>query len=170
MNGEQRRIWILNQLQTAKTPLSATRLAQMTGVSRQIVVGDVALLRAGGEQIEATPRGYRMIPQTEAVTFLVACRHSQMQQIRQELYLIVDNGGTVQDVIVENPIYGQITAKLHIGNRCEADLFLQKATKENQSLLSNLTDGVHLHTVQCKDKRSAEHIKTELQKAGILYQ
>ena len=58
MNAKERRQAILEQLKRAEKPVSATALARQYGVSRQIIVGDVALLRAGGEPISATPRGY----------------------------------------------------------------------------------------------------------------
>lgn len=170
MNGEQRRNWILEQLHQCEKPLSATALAKQTGVSRQIVVGDIALLRAAGESIEATPRGYRMMEKAQGVSVLIACRHTGQAQLQEELYLIVDNGGIVENVIVENPLYGQITAQLQIASRYDADLFLQKAEKQTQSLLSNLTGGVHLHTICCKDNQTAQRITNALQKKGILYQ
>ena len=46
MNAAQRRERILTRLNSAGAPLSASTLAAELGVSRQIVVGDVALLRA----------------------------------------------------------------------------------------------------------------------------
>ena len=58
LNAKERRQAILEQLKRAEKPVSATALARQYGVSRQIIVGDVALLRAGGEPISATPRGY----------------------------------------------------------------------------------------------------------------
>ncbi len=170
MNGEQRRDWILEQLIQSEKPLSATALAKQTGVSRQIVVGDIALLRAAGKAIEATPRGYRMIEKQQGVSMLTACRHTGLEELKQELYLIVDYGGTVENVIVENPLYGQITAQLQIASRYDADLFLKKAETQAQSLLSNLTGGVHLHTIRCDNEEIAGRISQALREKGILYQ
>ena len=45
----------MRRLRAAEGPQSAGALAAALGVSRQLVVGDVALLRAGGEEILATP-------------------------------------------------------------------------------------------------------------------
>ena len=170
MNGEQRREWIMQQLRSAEKPISATALAKQAQVSRQIIVGDIALLRAAGETIEATPRGYRFTDATKGCSALLACCHSQPQQLQEELYLVVDNGGTVEDVIVENPLYGQITAQLHITSRYDADLFLQRATQKRESLLSNLTGGVHLHTIRCKDEEMLKRITDALKAAGLLYE
>ena len=170
MNGEERRSWIIKLLESTSKPISATSIAKQVGVSRQVIVGDIALLRASGEDIEATPRGYHKIKKTTNFCILIACCHEGMDQLQQELYLLVDYGAIIENVIVENPLYGQITAPLNISNRYEADLFLKKAENMEDSLLSNLTDGVHLHRIQCKEKENAEKIKIELRKRGILYQ
>ncbi|MDE6841162.1 MAG: HTH domain-containing protein, partial [Oscillospiraceae bacterium] len=58
MNATERRGRILEYLREWDRPLSATALARRLSVSRQVIVGDVALLRAAGEGITATPRGY----------------------------------------------------------------------------------------------------------------
>lgn len=106
MNAEQRRSQVLACLQTAQTPLSASHLAAQMGVSRQIIVGDIALLRACGHQIFATPRGYLLQRAPQGLRKTVACVHTR-EQMEQELNLLVDNGCTVLDVIVEHPVYGQ---------------------------------------------------------------
>lgn len=56
MRAEERRQAIRELLQRAKQPVSATALAAQFSVSRQIIVGDIALLRAAGADISATPR------------------------------------------------------------------------------------------------------------------
>ena len=102
MNAAQRRECILTRLNSAGAPLSASTLAAELGVSRQIVVGDVALLRAGGAQIDATPRGYQLHPAEKGYTGILACVHRTQEEMRRELYTVVDQGGTVVDVAVEN--------------------------------------------------------------------
>ncbi len=167
---QQRRAALLEQLRTADAPVSASALAEKLGVSRQIIVGDVALLRAGGEAIEATPRGYRIARSEQGVSALLACRHTGLDQLRQELYIVADNGGVLEDVIVENPLYGQLIGRLHITSRYDADQFLARAAAEDgRSLLCNLTDGVHLHTVRAADGAALGRISDALQEAGILF-
>ena len=101
MHTADRRQAILEKLAASPQPLSASALAGQLGVSRQIVVGDVALLRAAGAQIDATPRGYLLRREAApGYTGLLACAHSTPQQLLQELYTVVDLGGTVVDVIV----------------------------------------------------------------------
>ena len=57
MTAAQRRSAIYAQLTQASAPVSATTFAQRFSVSRQVIVGDIALLRAEGHSITATPRG-----------------------------------------------------------------------------------------------------------------
>lgn len=167
---QQRRAALLEQLRRADAPVSASALAEKLGVSRQIIVGDVALLRAGGEAIEATPRGYRIARSEQGVSALLACRHTGLDQLRQELYIAVDNGGVLEDVIVENPLYGQLTGRLHITSRYDADQFVARAAAEDgRSLLCNLTGGVHLHTVRAADFAALKRISRALREAGILF-
>ena len=108
MNAAQRREKILQQLHGASAPISASALAAKLGVSRQIVVGDVALLRAGGAEIEATPRGYQFHPTPGGYTGILACVHRTADEMRTELYTVVDQGGVVVDVAVENPLFGEL--------------------------------------------------------------
>ena len=127
MNAAQRRECILTRLSGAQNPVSASALAAELGVSRQIVVGDVALLRAGGAQIDATPRGYQLHPAEKGYTGILACVHRTEDEMRRELYTIVDQGGVAVDVAVENSLYGEIRANLNLASRYDVDTFLVQA-------------------------------------------
>ena len=162
MNAAQRRESILKRLSGAEAPVSASALAALLGVSRQIVVGDVALLRAGGAQIDATPRGYQLHPAEKGYTAILACVHSTEDEMRTELY-------TVVDVAVENPLYGELRGNLNLASRYDVDNFIQQAKDTPEALLSRMTGGVHLHTLHCPDAGSFERIKKELEEKGILY-
>jgi transcriptional regulator of NAD metabolism len=169
MNAAQRRKVILERLTEANAPLSASVLAGELGVSRQIVVGDVALLRASGTQIDATPRGYQLHPAARGYTGILACVHSTADQMREELYTVVDQGGTVVDVAVENSLYGEIRATLNLCNRYDVDNFIRQAADAPESLLSRMTGGVHLHTLRCPDKDTFARIRAALEQQGLLY-
>ncbi len=171
MHAAERREAIRKRLAEAQKPLSASALAEQLGVSRQIVVGDVALLRAEGFAIDATPRGYRVhdAAPAQGYTGMLACAHSTEDALRRELYLVVDNGGTVEDVAVENPLYGELRATLHITSRYDADAFLRRAASQPQGLLSRMTGGVHLHTILCESPEAFARIRAALDTAGILY-
>ena len=109
MRSEQRRQALLDILKQTDQPISAAALAARFEVSRQVIVGDVALLRSAGEQISATPRGYVMGQEQHAgILRHIAVKHGTAQ-LEAELNTIVDHGCTVLDVIVEHPVYGQLT-------------------------------------------------------------
>ena len=91
MDAASRRQAILDRLRAADRPVSASALASELNVSRQIIVGDIALLRAGGAEISATPRGYVLPRATDGITRTIACRHT-LAQTGQELDILVDNG------------------------------------------------------------------------------
>lgn len=169
MTAQQRREMLREILSGAEGPVSAGTLAAQLGVSRQIVVGDVALLRAGGCRIDATPRGYLLDGAQRGVRQIVACCHRGQEQLLEELYTVVDNGGIVEDVTIENPLYGEITGRLHIASRYDADVFARKAADQPESLLLQMTDGVHLHTLLCPDAETFRRIEEALRQKGLLY-
>ena len=168
MDAQQRRQAIARRLADSSGPLSAAALAREMSVSRQIIVGDVALLRAGGLDITAAPRGY-LLPQSRAgVTCTLACRH-RGDQMEEELNAMVDQGCTVLDVIVEHPIYGQLTGPLRLSSRYEVAQFVARCREEEAAPLSQLTEGVHLHTLLCPDQGAADRVRTALEKLDFLY-
>ena len=164
MTAEQRRQEILTLLEQTDTPLSAAALAHRFSVSRQIVVGDVALLRAQGREIVATARGY-VIPAPAGLVRQVACRHTAAQT-REELDAMVDCGCTVIDVVVEHPVYGQLTGPLQISNRYEVSQFIERCKKAEP--LSSLTEGIPLHTLSCPDEAAFERTKSALRALRVL--
>ena len=166
MTAAQRREKIYTQLMTAAAPVSATVLAKQYGVSRQIIVGDIALLRAEGRNITATPRGY-MIVTTGGITVQLAVCHSAAET-RDELYAMVDCGCLVQDVIVEHPVYGQLTAPLQLASRYDVDQFIRSMTSSDARPLSALTEGIHLHTLSCPGSEALAHLKENLRQMGVL--
>ena len=165
MTAAARRQALLEYLRDASEPCSASALAARFQVSRQVIVGDVALLRAGGEQITATPRGYLLQAEKPAETYTVACQHSA-DQMGPELYAMVDNGCTVLDVIVEHPVYGQLAGQLHCSSRYDVDAFL--AASAGSKPLSLLTGGIHLHTLLCPDEASYRRVLAALDALGVL--
>ena len=131
-------------------------------------MGDVALLRAGGLDITATPRGYLLPRGAAGVTCTLACRHTALQ-MEEELNAIVDQGCTVLDVVVEHPIYGQLTGPLHLSSRYDVAQFLTRCAQSAAAPLSQLTEGVHLHTVRCPDRQAADRVREALERLGLLY-
>lgn len=164
MTASERRQQIARLLSASQAPISATTLSQELGVSRQIIVGDIALLRAAGQEITATARGY-VIPAQNGLLRRIACMHSA-EKTRDELDAMVDCGCTVVDVIVEHPVYGQLTAPLHLSSRLDVDQFMKRM--DGAAPLSQLTGGVHLHTLSCPDETAYEHLLQLLRQRGFL--
>lgn len=171
MKAIERRKAIVSSLTKSSQAISASQLAKKLNVSRQIIVGDVALLRAEGMDIIATPRGYILPKGTTDERYIgqIACQHTE-KEMREELYTIVDYGGEVLNVIVEHALYGELIGQLTISSRSEVDDFFIKMSKNQALPLSRLTNGIHLHTIACKDQKTLIKIKEALAKLGILYQ
>ena len=167
MEAASRRQAILDRLRTADRPVSASALAAGLNVSRQIIVGDIALLRAGGAELSATPRGYVLPRATDGITRTIACRHT-LAQTGQELDILVDNGCTVLDVIVEHPVYGQLTGQLQISSRYDVEQFLARIRDSDAAPLSMLTGGLHLHTLCCPNEDAYTRACAALKAAGLL--
>lgn len=170
MNSNERRQQVLDFLkEQGSQPVSASVMAAKFGVSRQVIVGDVALLRASGADISATPRGYLLQCNTNTGSLLctIACCHDTAG-LREELYTIVDFGCGVIDVIVEHPVYGQLCGQLHIFSRYDADQFCEKLESNAAPPLAALTSGVHLHTISCPDEKAYQRVLEQLDKKGIL--
>ncbi len=174
MEAKKRREELLKLLQMDIKPMSASNIAERFGVSRQIIVGDVALLRAAGQDIVATQSGYILNrPKGEGAdvdsdTYILACKHDKAF-LEEELYAIVDNGGVLLNVSVDHVLYGSITKQLNISSRFEADEFVKRVVVTGASLLCSMTDGAHLHTIRCADPEAYRRILTRLKDKGILY-
>ena len=168
MRAEERRQAILNILNRSGEPVSATILARRFSVSRQIIVGDIALLRAAGADISATPRGYvAHQPSPAGLVRQMACRHNS-QGMEAELNAMVDQGCTVLDVIVEHPIYGQLTGPLQLSSRYDVAQFIARCAQSDARPLSDLTGGIHLHTLSCPSEAAFSRVQSALRKLGVL--
>lgn len=174
MQTSKRREQILNTLLQSDRPISATSLASLFQVSRQVIVGDIALLRASGNDISATPRGYLYVKEDDMKTpfgyvGMIACKHTN-SKLLEELYTVVDNGGCLIDVTIEHAIYGQISGALAIHSRYDANLFAERVREGAGKPLSDLTEGIHLHRIGCKDHSTFLRIENALSKKGIALQ
>lgn len=170
MDTNSRRDRILTALKSAVAPTSASVLAEQFQVSRQIIVSDVALLRAAGHKIVATPRGYVFQPAERNHPYegVLACVHTP-GQLQDELYTIVDFGGIVIDVTIEHPLYGQLSGMLNLASRYDVDAFIEKVNQtENAKPLSLLTGGIHLHKIGCKDENMFRRIQDALREKGLI--
>ncbi|MBP3484039.1 MAG: HTH domain-containing protein [Oscillospiraceae bacterium] len=168
MDAAERREKIMALLRAGSRPVSAASLASSLSVSRQIIVGDIALLRASGEKITATPRGY-VLEAAAGKVYTIACIHG-LDDTEKELNIMVDNGCTVINVTVEHPIYGQLTGQLRLSSRYDVSQFMEKLRNGEVAPLCQLTGGVHLHALSCPDEDCFERTRTALAEAGLLYE
>ncbi len=165
MKGEQRRTAILSLL-NGKTPVSASVLAEKCGVSRQVIVQDIALLRSGGAEVVSTPRGY-LYAGMPAFSRVFKVRHDD-EKTEEELNLFVDLGGRVQNVFVHHRVYGTIEGELNLQNRVQVKEYMRSITAGKSSLLKNVTDGYHYHTVTAENEGVLDKIESALREKGFL--
>ena len=165
MNAKTRREHILTALEQACEPVSATALGELK-VSRQVIVGDIALLRAAGTPVLSTPRGY-VISRPAGITGQVVCCHSGADMIL-ELNTLVDLGCVVEDVSVEHPVYGQLTGRLQLTCRTDVAAFIEKVADSAALPLSALTEGIHTHGLRCPDRQTLEKARVMLRDLQIL--
>ena len=167
MQAEERRRGIVARLQESTVPISATALAGVFSVSRQVIVGDIALLRAGGVRISATPRGYMLLTDEPGLLRQVACRH-ELNQAEEELDAMVDEHCLVVDVIIDHPVYGQLTGPLQLSCRRDVRQFLDRLTNQNALPLASLTEGAHLHTLLCPSEEAFQRVLSRLRELHVL--
>ena len=167
MKADERRNSIIEMLIREKKAIKGTILAERFNVTRQIIVKDIAILRAKGNNIIATPDGYMFNDDNGSrVRAIIAVNHNKDEMIK-ELEIVIKYGGIIEDVIVEHPIYGEIKGLLMIKNLNDLNRFKNTFELSDSAPLSSLTNGVHLHTVSVDTKENMELIKKELKENGL---
>lgn len=160
MLTDQRREKIIKVLKNHEKPITGTELAKMFDVSRQVIVQDIAVMRAQGYDILATSHGYMMTKvsgKKKNIKTLV-CRHKGYEQMEEELKIMVDMGAKVLDVIVEHPVYGEIRSSLMIESRMDIEDFMEKVKNNQAAPLASLTGGEHIHTIEVANDRAYHKI------------
>ncbi|MDE6016226.1 MAG: transcription repressor NadR [Acetatifactor sp.] len=170
LDGNMRRKAIVEYLENKTAPVNGTELAKHFGVSRQVIVQDIALLRAENRNILSTNKGYVLFhPQTERTgcTAVIMVRHSASQTL-EEMRSIVDYGGSMLDVSIDHDLYGQIRVDLVINDLRDAEEFCNKMRESASRPLKELTEGCHYHTIKAPSEKALELIKKELKEKGML--
>ena len=165
MKSEDRREQIVKYLDIQDEPVSGSKLASIFNVSRQVIVQDMAILRAEKINIIATSQGYMSIPKKKLFTKRVVCSHKK-EDMKFELMTFIECGCKVIDVIVEHPVYGELKGNLMLSNSKEVNDFLDKVNNSNAQLLSQLTNGLHIHTIEAINEDSIEKEKKVLRANG----
>lgn len=166
MDGEQRRKEIIDVLRMTKVPVSGAFLGKKFNVSRQVIVQDIALLRAQCPDIISTHRGY-ILTQPAYVSRVFKVNHCR-DQIEDELNRIVDAGARAVDVFVRHAIYGKIEAELNVFSRRDVRLFVDKVVNHGVKPLTDITGGEHYHTVEAASESILDEVEEALREAGIL--
>ena len=160
---------LLQLLKETQKPLNGKSLAEHFHVTRQIIVQDIAVLRADGAPILSTNRGY-IYKENKANSFvhkLFKVKHKE-EDMGQELLAIVDNGGRVQNILIDHPVYGEIETLLKLSCRRDVEHFLNQVKTSGFRPLSELTDGIHYHLIEAENKQDLLYIEKALDQLGYL--
>ncbi len=180
--AQTRRGALLDMLRAADGPLSGGEIAKQLGVSRQIIVQDISLLRESGSEIVATTRGYVLAvgaqppaaasegaaPATAEPfqrTFKV---HHSVKETGDELETIIDLGGHVLNVSISHRAYGRVTAPLDIATHADIANFIHDIESGKSSPLCTATSGYHYHLVAADTEEALEAIGRALADKGYL--
>ena len=166
MTGAERREGIIETIRNSSTPVSGTALARRYEVSRQVIVQDIALIRAAGHDIISTHRGY-ILETKSTVKRIFKVIHTD-EQLEDELQTIVDLGGTIVNVKVRHRVYGEMKAPLNIRSRKQVQDFLEDIRSGKSSPLMNITSNYHYHEVEAESEEVLEQIGEELRRKGYL--
>ena len=165
MDGQARRKKIIDIVRKSDKPVSGTFLANELNVSRQVVVTDVALIRANGVNIISTHRGYIINNSDSRCKRIIKSRHTD-EQILDELFTIVDNGGCAENIIINHRYYNRLEAPLNVSSRREAKVFMEAIVSGKSKSLSSATSGYHYHVISADDEATLDIIENELKAKG----
>lgn len=166
---EKRREALVKVLMESGEPLTGTQLAQVFKVSRQVIVQDIAVLRAGGAQVVGGLNGY-WIPEETAVSLkkTFVSKHTGDTLMEEELQIVVDYGGKMLSIAVNHPLYGDIVCPLVIKSREDIRTFMERLKDERATPLSALTEGVHYHTIEIDSEAAYQKMFSELKRRGFV--
>ncbi|MCR5273690.1 MAG: transcription repressor NadR [Lachnospiraceae bacterium] len=164
MDGQARRKKLVEIIRQSDKPVSGTALAEKLEVSRQVVVTDIALIRANGVDVISTNRGY-VIASEDKCKRIIKCHHSD-DDILDELFVIVDNGGRAENVIINHRYYNRLEAPLNVSSRRQAKEFMDAIKSGKSKSLSSATSGYHYHIISADSEKTLDIIEAELKEKG----
>lgn len=166
MKAVERRKEIIMFLMAQKEAVSGSVLSEKFGVSRQIIVQDISVLKEEGFEILSTHYGY-VVRNTPYVTREIKMYHTT-EQTEDELNCIVDFGGTVVDVFVWHKVYGKMSADLNISSRIQVKQFIEGVRSGKSKELMNITGGYHYHTIRAESEQILTEIENKLDEKGYV--
>lgn len=167
MTGTDRREFIVNEIKTSEKPVSGKKLAELCDVSRQVIVQDIALIRAAGHDVISTNRGYILKESKAEVSRIFKVNHTD-EESEQEMNAIVDLGGCVVNVMVNHKVYGRMEANLGVNSRKKVQDFMADIRSGKSSPLLNITSGYHYHKIVAESEEVLDMIEAALKEQGIL--
>jgi len=168
--SEERRRLLVEKLTQSRDPITGSDLAEFYGVSRQVIVQDIAIIRAKGVPVLATSSGYLIQSKStkDRLIKTFVSKHNGFERMEEELLIIIDYGGKIIDVIVEHPVYGDIVGTLLIATREDISKFVEKVKSTDSKPLASLTKGDHIHTIEVPSEKIFELILNELREKGFV--
>ena len=166
MDTGERRSSIINMLKNADSAIPAKEVAAKFGVSRQVIVQDMAVIRASWPNIISTNRGY-ILQDEIGCSREFKVQHGE-ERLMEELNLIVDYGGTCKNVSISHKVYGRITADLDISSRQDVIEFVAQIRDCPSTMLGSATSGYHYHLVTAQSEERLDLIGEKLKEAGFL--
>lgn len=166
MKANERRNEILSLLGNAESPIPAGVLSERFNVSRQVIVQDIAILRANGYGVISTNRGYVLGGKSRAER-VFKCRHT-LEKLVDEGYLIISLGGKVEDIFVNHRVYGRICARLDLITTTHVEELYRSLVSGASKPLMSVTDGYHYHTVSAGSEEQLDEIERALREKGFL--
>ena len=168
MKAAERRKAIVNLLLSSIEAISGGKLSEEFGVSRQIIVQDITVLKGSGYDILSTHNGY--IIQKSPLKERVFKVYHTTEQTEDELNAVVSLGGTVVDVFVWHKVYGKMTAPLNIFSNMHIKQFIEGVRSGKSTELMNTTGGYHYHTVRAESEEILDKIRGALEEHGYIAQ
>lgn len=166
MKAVDRRSAIVNRLLASTEAISGSKLSEEFGVSRQIIVQDISVLKGSGYDVISTHSGY--IIQKSPLKERVIKMHHTSEQTEDELNTIVELGGTIVDVFVWHKVYGKVVAPLNIFSNIHVKQFIEGVRTGKSSELMNITGGYHYHTIRAESEETLDKIELALKERGYI--
>ncbi|MBO8434215.1 MAG: transcription repressor NadR [Tyzzerella sp.] len=168
MTSDYRQREILKILKSSDSPVTGKSLAQKFGVTRQIIVKDIGIIKACGNSIISTAKGYIYENAKKEGFEREICVCHKSDDIEREMNIIVDFGGKLLKTTVNHPLYGNVGESLYIKSRKDVKEFMSKVSETGCMPLLELTKGVHTHIISADDVKTLDEICEKLKEIGYL--
>lgn len=162
----ERKLQLIEILKESAQPIKGSELATKLNVSRQTLVQDIALLRKDGFPIISTTLGYVLEQPPIRATEVLGIIHSP-EELKKELEILISHHVEVADVIIDHPVYGRIRSELNIRTPKDVKAFVEMRDQSPIPLFSEVTGGLHYHTLVADEQEYITDAKAALINAGL---